>query len=518
VLDNETFRTRRLPSFRQVVRHHWPLVALCALGGTAAAALYTTTVESSYTSAARILLYPTPGNSLTPEAASGSGLQLTTAMQTESGIVQTPEVSLYASTELGRDIPAAGEHLAVDVPGGTQVVEIAFTSTSPERATQGARAMSEAFLTYRSDRAETSQGRLLENLRSQASTADANLRRATSDATADPSDSYAVQEVQLFTDRLAQLNDRISAAEVVSTDPGRIIKPAEAPPGSNELPAWVLVLAGAVIGTLGGLAMALLSERRRDLVREDEQTDVGGVPVFATLPWNDIGLVVGHNLDPASREAYRRLRAGVVANGPRPHVLAVAAVDAQSRSSVAAANLAVALAEARYAVLAISADPEDRGIEGALGVPISPGLSELVNDELDVKKVLVQAQGVAVLPGGAQPATVRELYAGPVFRQVVDALREDYDYVILGAAGAGTGDGDAVIGIADSVLVTVTSSQTTHGQVKAALDRFGRLGIHTLGAVMYARPNRDGSRREVADASKAPVAHRPAPELSPAAK
>ena len=517
-MDNETFRTRRLSSLRQVVRHHWPLVALCLVGGAAVAGLYSTTVEPSYTSTAQILLYPAPGNSLTPEAASGSGLQLTTAMETESGIVQTPEVSEYASNELGREVPGAGERLSVDVPGGTQVVEIAFTSTTPERATQGAQAMSEAFLAYRSDRAEISQERLLENLRSQASTADENLRRATSDAAQGPSDSYAVQEVQLFTDRLAQLNDSISVAEVVSTDPGRIINPADTPSGSNELPAWALTVAGAVLGALGGLVLALLREWRRDLVREDEQTDVSGVPVFATLPWNELGLVVGHDLDPPSHEAYRRLRAGVVANGPRPHVLAVAAVDAQSRSSVAAANLAVVLSEARYSVLVISADPDDRGIESILNVPSSPGLSELVHDQLDIRKVLVVSEGVAVLPGGAQPETVRELYAGPVFQQVVDSLRESYDYIILGAAGAGTGDGDAVIGVADSVLLTVTSSQTTHGQVEAALDRFGRLGIHPLGAVMYARLNREGARLEAADESKELVAPPPVPELSPGAK
>lgn len=516
-MDNETFRTRRFSSLRQVIRHQWLLIALCVIGGAAIAGLYSTTVKPTYTSTARTLLYPAPGNSLTPEAASGSGLQLTTAMETESGIVRTPEVSRIASTELGREIPGRGERLVVKVRGGTQVVEIAFTSTSPERAMQGAEAMSEAFLTYRLERAEVSQERVLENLRSQASVADDNLRRATSDAAANPSDTYAVQEVQLFTDRLAQLNDSISAVEVVSTDPGRIINPADTPSGRNELPAWVLMVAGAVFGALGGLTLALLRERRSDLVRQDERTDVFGVPVFATLPRSDIGLVVGDEIDPASHEAYRRLRAGVVANGPRPHVLAVAAVDAQTRSSVAAANLAVALAEAQYSVLLISADPNDRGIESILGVPSTPGLSELVHHRSDVagaaEDVLATAEGVAVLPGGAQPTTARDLYAGPIFQQVVDSLRKNYDYLILCAAGAGTGDGDAVIGTADSVLLTVTSGHTTHGQVEAALDRFDRLGIHALGAVMYATLNRSASHPEAADESMELVAPRPVAEL-----
>ncbi len=190
-----------------------------------AAVGYDATQESTYTATSQVLLYPSPGNPLSPEAASGSGNQLTTAMETELGIVRTPEVAQVASANVGREIPTGAERLKVRVPAGAQVVEIGFTSSSPDRAAAGSQAFSEAFLDYREQRSNVTQEALLQTLRTQADVADENLRRAAAEAVDGDGSSYASQEVQLYTDRLAQLNDRISAIEAVGTEPGRLISP-----------------------------------------------------------------------------------------------------------------------------------------------------------------------------------------------------------------------------------------------------------------------------------------------------
>ncbi len=244
---------------------------------------------------------------------------------------------------------------------------------SRDAATEGAGAFVDAYLTYREERADATQQSRLQALGEQRDTAEEGLRRASAEAADSGSSSFASQEVQLFTDRLAQLNDEISSTNAVSTDPGRVIRPADTPATANELPASLLTLVGAVLGLLLGVFIGLFREWRGDLIREEEQTEVSGVPVFATLRPNQTGLVVGNTGDEAGHEAYRRLRSGVVANGPRPHVLAVTTVDAEGHTSVSASNLAVALAEARFSVLVIAADPDDRGIERILGVTRSPG-------------------------------------------------------------------------------------------------------------------------------------------------
>ncbi|MFK8023907.1 MAG: hypothetical protein AB8G26_08085 [Ilumatobacter sp.] len=468
-----------LPSLGAVIRHQWLVVVASAAICLGLAVGYGSAVQQTYTSESRVLLSPAPGNPLTSEASGASGTQLTIAMETEAGIVRTPEVEQRAAEIVGRTVPGPGESMMVRVPPGTQVVEVTFTSTSPEAAAAGSQAFSEAYLAVRLERAEATQVALLDNLRTQADAADQSLR----DAAEAPDTTLARQQIELFTQRLAQLNEQISLAESVATEPGRVINPAELPTSSNEVPLGVLMLGGVLFGLLAGLAIAVFREWQRDLIRDSEQAEVGGLPVFASLQPNALGTMVAQRSDPVAYEEYRRLLAGVVANGARPQVLAVAAVDGGAHVSDIVANLAAALAEARFSVLVIAADPVDRGVERTFGVPQSPGLSEIVRTDIGADDVLHRSHDVDVLPSGSRPETVRRLYAGPDFRAIVATYRPRYDYVLLAAASAGTGDGDAVIGAADSVLLSVTSSKTTRGQVGAALARLGRLGINPIGAV-----------------------------------
>ncbi|CAN5462010.1 hypothetical protein BH23ACT6_BH23ACT6_05730 [soil metagenome] len=473
-----------LPSLLTALRHQWVPIVVVFLLTLSLGWAYTEIVKPTYTAEATTLVSPVPGNPLTAEAASASGAQLSVAMETEAGLVTTPAIAEIASTSAGRVLPGSGESLRVDVPAGTQTVQVRFSSGSPERAQEGAQSFADAYLQYRGDRAEESQTARLDSLQAQAENADENLRRAVSEASESDSATFASQEVQLYADRLAQVNESISATEVVSTDPGRVLNPARTPESADGVrPLWILIGSGILGLVLGGL-VAILREWRADLIRENEAADVHGVPIFAKItPVAGGSAFFGAGND-ANREEYRRLRAGVVANGPRPHVVGVAAVDAAEHASVVTANLAAALAEAGFSVLAVAADPFDSGVESSFGVPVAPGLSDVITGDRPTHEAFRAAEGVTVLATGSDPESARETYAGPAFRQMVDQVRQEFDYVVLAAAGAGSADGDAVIGAADSVLLVLSSSRTTHARVAAALDRFRRLGISTLGAVL----------------------------------
>lgn len=493
----------RLPSPLTALRHHQLPIVLTYLVVLGAAWAYISSVTPTYTSEAVVLVSPVPGNPLTAEAASASGAQLSVAMETEAGIVTTPAIAELASTAAGRVVPDEGEQLRVEVPSGTQTVRISFSSESREAAQTGAQAFAEAYLGYRGDRAEASQSTRLDRLQAQAESADENLRRAISEAGEGDTVTYASQEVQLYADRLAQLNESISTTEVVSTDPGVVLNPAELPEGPDGVRVLWILLAAMIIGILLGALLAVLREWRKDLVRENEAFDVHGVPIFAKVSPAAGGVAFFGEGHPTNREAYRRLRAGVVANGPRPHVLGVAAVDSAEHASVVASNLAVALAEAGFSVLVIAADPHDLGVESSFDIPSAPGLSEVVSLQLPPRDAFVTVSDVTILPAGADPEGARELYAGPAFRQVVDEVRHEFDYVLIAAAGAGSADGDAVTAAADSVLMVLTASRTTHARVAAALDRLARLDITTIGAVLAPRPTVSRHRREGADGGNA---------------
>lgn len=478
-----TTPNRALPPVMTAVRHHilslLGIIVVCM--GMAVGFVVTTT--PMYTSTATLLLSPAPGNPLTPDE-TASTARVTVAMETEAGMVTTPTLADLTGEQIGRAIPADNERVHTSSPSGSQMLNITFTSTSPERAQRGAQAFADTYLEYREERATANQLARVERLEAQATAAQDSLTTALADSA---DDQFSAQEVEIYTTRLADISASISGVRVESTDPGRVITPAEeptSPDGTN--PLFILVaagLGGLVLGTL----LALFLEWRHDLVRENEELDVSGVPVFARLPQRTPpGLVVGTEHEStrsaAAHEAYRRLRAGVVANGPRPHVLGVAAVGVHEHASAVVANLARSLAEARFSVLVIAADPRSRGVETLFEINDSPGLAEVLWGVVEPRDAIHERAGVSILPGGDVLAA-RELLGGQAFRDTVARLSSGFDYVIIAASSTGTADGDAAIASTDSVLLSVTSSRTTHAQVSAALDRFQRLGIRPLGAV-----------------------------------
>lgn len=488
-MDIDARGERRFPSLQTVLRHHWILILIAVVLGVGSGAVYAANVDRSYTASSVVMLTPVAANPLAPEAATGSGAQLTVALETEAEVVATPSIAEGVSERLGRLVPDedVGEFLDVEVPEGTQMVRIAFTTDSAEAARESAQAFAEVYLDYREEQALDSVESSLATLRTEAEEIESELRAA---LTAADSDAFAAREVDLFVDRLAVVNTQISTLESTMTDPGQVIQPAQEPSGSNEMGDLLIQGVAGVLALGLGVFIAWYREWRSSLVSETTVEDVAGVPVFATVP------TIKHRLtvlgSDAVHEAYRHLRAGVVANALRPCSLAVRAVGGHRDAPIVAGNLALVLAEAGYSVLLVAADPDDRTVEAVTDVNAGrPGLADVLSGEMEMRDVLVQYSGMTVLPGGRRPESVRELYAGPQFRQVLKELRGRYDFVVLSTAGDESADGDAVCAAADAVLLVLTSRTSSHLQVSAALERFNRLGVHTMGAATVGSGRRE---------------------------
>ncbi len=455
------------------------------------ASLYVVTMPSTYTSTSAVLLSPGPGNPLTAEASSAGVVQMTVALETEAQIVRTPAVADVVSDALGRLTPDTGESLEVTVPSNTQILEISFTAGTPERAMAGAQAFADGYLSFRAERSRAVQESRIARLDEQIGETDASLRAAIGAESASGGSVYESQQVQLLADRLAQLSNSRSTEESIGTDPGAVVNAAPLPEDSNQLPAWLYLAVGFVLGAIAGLGIGLLREWRRDLLRESDDATELGVPVLAAIrPMSGTELAV--DAGSAIHESYRRLRTALIANGPRPYVLAVTGVNTDLSAQVAT-NLALVLAEARFSVLLITTDSQERSVEGLLGLRGGEGLAEVVLSGLPAKDLLVTNRGISVLTAGHGVGSSDDLTATTAFRATVKELHRDFDYVIIAAAVAGSADGDAALLAADSALLVLAPGATTRTLLGATLDRLERLGVKTIGAVNITRPEMSAS-------------------------
>ncbi len=479
--------SRGIAPLMTVIRHHVRTIVVTMVVFVGFAGFYLVSVQPTYTSSSLILLSPAPGNPLSPENASGGGSQLAVAMDTEAHLLPSTAVSKAVSKDLGRTAPGVNEELDVSVPSNTQMLEITYTASSPDRAEAGAQGFADAYLDYRSKRASAGQESRVKELRRQVDDTERDLRSASGE----DSQSSSSQEAPLLASRLAQLGEDLSEAESVSTDPGSVINPASDVTESNELPRWLLITVVAVLGALTGLAIALGREWRRDLVRNTEAGDLG-LPAWATVVASDTGHLMRAR-DTAEHEAFRSLRAVVVANAPGPQVLGVTSIG-KNVSTAVATNLAVVLGEADYSVLLVAPGLEGSMVERALGHPPRHGLVEILEEHLDPRRAVESVEDdVSVLVGGQDLAGASDLLSSPAFRAMIEDLRRDFDYVLVDAGVAGTADSDALLLVTDATVVAVPTETTTRAQLQSALTRFDQLGIRALGSVRV-DPAAPGSR------------------------
>ena len=494
---SNTGSARGLPSLRDSFMHQFALIFTAVFLALGLSWLYVSNSPLTYTATSVILLSPSPGNPLVPETASGSAVQMTVALETEAQLIRTRAVADVVGEIVDREIPESGERLAVSVPSNTQMLEISFTSNSPEAAQEGSQAFAEGYLSFREERARTLQESQIEQMSAQVEDVDANLRRATSEATGEDVSTYASQEAQLLADRLAKLNDSLSDTRALNTHPGTVITAAELPERSNQIPAWMIVTAGGVFGLVAGFGLAVLREWRRDLVRESDEVDLLGLPIFASIGLEN-DEVLSPDSDPMFHESYRQLRTAVIANSPRPHILAVTEVVTEpvagdsGRSANVAVNLAIVLAEARFSVLLISTASQRSDIEALLEVDPAEGLAEAARGDARPDHLLIETRGISFLTSGLDANGSPDLTSTRAFREMVDELYPQFDYIVLATSPAGSADGDAALLSSHSALVVLAPGAITRSLLGATLDRLGRLGISVDGAVMVSHTSQRG--------------------------
>ena len=480
------------------IRRHIIFVLVVAIAFTCAAAAFTLTRHTKYSSTASVLLVTLSGNPYSPDS-QASGQQVTVAMTTEASLVTTPEVVAAVTKRMhAQGLPVPPKVVAT-VPPNTEIVEIHVTATSPHVAAVAAQDYAEAFLDYRSNQSKIATDHTVDSLTAQAKDANAQLKTASQEARSANPPPDAATQVTLLRSRLATLETSIGDLEAASTNPGHVNSPAVAPKKPDGLNPLLLIVATAVLGLALGVVLAIWRERRDDRIRIAYDHTIADVPVLATLPGRkrmSPQRIAVLDTDHELRACYRRARAAVIAGAASPSVLVVSYVGPSTPeidpSGEVAANIGWSLTCAGFSVSVIDATLGHGHLAELLGVNASPGLSETLRADSGSEPLTQQSLGMVVLPAGLDPEGSREFYAGARMARSLAWFTEQSDYVIVAGPPAGTADGEAVAQVGDALVLVVVDKESTHLQVASVAERTSRLGVRIVGAIGLQKRDDEG--------------------------
>jgi capsular exopolysaccharide synthesis family protein len=270
----------------------------------------------------------------------------------------------------------------------------------------------------------------------------------------------------------------------------------------------------AGLGLLAGLALAYLAEISDKRFRSpDEIRRRLGLPVIGHIPVITAGAAAkqssGAEVDPLlctfydtkspQAEAFRGLRTALYfSTEGEPHkVIQVTSPDMKDGKSLLAANLAVSIAQSGKTVILLDADLRRPRQHKLFGVSSATGLVSVMAETEELKDAIqpTPVPGLSLLPCGQRPPNPAELLTSPRFEELVETLREQFDFVVIDSPPLlAVSDPCVVAPRVDGVLLVIRVSEKSRPNAERAREILGSLGVTVIGVVVNCGGRELGSR------------------------
>ena len=205
-------------------------------------------------------------------------------------------------------------------------------------------------------------------------------------------------------------------------------------------------------------------------------------------------VLVGDGISFAATEAYKLLRTKLqfsFADEKNCHVIGVSSALAGEGKSLSSVNLGYSLAQLGKKVLLIDCDMRRPSLASKLNVARTPGLSNCLAGHIPVEDIIqtcssdFQSAPFQVISAGRVPPNPIELLSSAKMKELLDFLKQHYDYIVLDLPPVGEVS-DAIVAakLVDGILMVVCQNYCSRGAFAHAVEQFEFVNARILGIVM----------------------------------
>lgn len=460
-----------LQSYLRALRKRWRIIVGCTLIALSLAALLTLLTPKTYSSSIRFFVSTADASDNSQLAQGGTFTQARVKSYTQ--LMTTPQVLGPVAKEVGiKDGASSIEpKVAAKAAPDTVIIDTTVTDTNAKRATAIATSLGKQF-------------------------------------------PKSVDELE-----------RVSASKPSPVKVSLVQTPTK---GVKVGPSWPMnLLLGALLGLLGGTALALLRDRLDTKIRSKDDVEAAAedITVLGAIPYDSDApkhpLILEADPHSSRAEAFRSLRTNLqfVDAAKHPQVLTVTSSLAGEGKTTTTANLAFALANSGSSVCLIEGDLRRPRLLSYLGLEGGVGLTDVLIGRVALKDVAQRfgEHRLMVIGSGATPPNPSELLGSEPMKAVLDDLRGRFDYVVIDAPPLLPVTDAAVLSRrTDGTVLVAGAGIVNRDQMLEALDTLAAVNANVLGIVLN-RVQR-GSRGNYYDYRYESFENEEAPQADPEAK
>ena len=184
-------------------------------------------------------------------------------------------------------------------------------------------------------------------------------------------------------------------------------------------------------------------------------------------------------------ESYREIRTYLTINDEMKTIL-VTSAEMNEGKTTTICNLAKCFGELDdIKVILIDCDFKKRGVSRKLGIQNPFGVSDIVFGNKKLDECIQKVEDIDVLPSGGVPNNTSMLLNSKVMKNLVNELREKYDYVFIDSPPiCRLNDACIIAQYADGTVLVNASKEIDSKVAKLTLEKLKKVGANIIGVVL----------------------------------
>lgn len=184
-------------------------------------------------------------------------------------------------------------------------------------------------------------------------------------------------------------------------------------------------------------------------------------------------------------EAYREIRTNISLNTDLKTIVFTSAEMNEGKTTTACSIAKCFSDLENHKILLIDCDFRKKSVANTLEIDNKKGIADVIINDMDMKECIKKVDEFDVLTCGISPSNTSVLLESKKFRDAIENLKGDYDYIFIDSPPLGRLNDAAILARYSDGTIIVNASESIDQQLaKVTKDKLEKVNANVIGVVL----------------------------------
>jgi len=184
-------------------------------------------------------------------------------------------------------------------------------------------------------------------------------------------------------------------------------------------------------------------------------------------------------------EAYREIRTNISLNTDLKTIVFTSAEMNEGKTTTACSIAKCFSDLENHRILLIDCDFRKKSVANTLEIDNKKGIADVIINDMDMKECIKKVDEFDVLTCGISPSNTSVLLESKKFRDAIENLKGDYDYIFIDSPPLGRLNDAAILArYSDGTIIVNASESIDQQMAKVTKDKLEKVNANVIGVVL----------------------------------